>query len=423
MANRKHRPWHRLANAQIECRGHKVAEYTAKADRRYFGQLIDAGCDRSEYAITCSPCAPPGCCRGQPLRRRGADWNGTGDLLRRITAEFWALGTKPRSDPVIIQSFSRWHFALCGQRTMTHCTSTILKSTSRTAPASPSNMRLQKFLAASGVDSRRKCKVCIREGRVTVNGETITEPGFSVDPSRDNVLLDSERLRLPRLKYYLLNKPKGVLCTARDPAGRPLAIDLVPHRGERLFTVGRLDENTQGLLLITNDGGLAERLAHPRYEVTRRYRAQVVGVPSADTLSELCRGMHFSDGHFQFRQVRFLRRRGNSAILEIELREGRNREVRRLLARAGHKVIQLERTTFGPLRIGHLNVGQSRELRPAELKELRRFSAMTPDERRPTAGSSRRRTKHHSRAVGSSRRAGGSVRRRRHRKTASRTPE
>lgn len=249
---------------------------------------------------------------------------------------------------------------------------------SRPAPAA-GPQRLQKFLATVGVDSRRNCESYIRDGRVMVNNETVTDPGYSVQPETDTVLLDGERLKLPKLRYFLLNKPKGVLCTNRDPSGRPRAIDLVPGDSQRLFTVGRLDENTQGLLLLTNDGDLAEHLAHPRYEVVRRYRAQVAGVPTQETLTQLRRGMHFSEGYFRFRSVRFLKRRGRSAFLEIELREGKNREVRRLLARCGHKVISLERVAFGPLRIGHLSVGECRELRPAEVRELRDFVAKGPD--------------------------------------------
>ena len=222
------------------------------------------------------------------------------------------------------------------------------------------NMRLQKFLATSGVDSRRNCEAYIRDGRVTVDGDVVTDPAISVNGEVQDIRLDGERLRLPRLKYYLLNKPKGVLCTNRDPRGRPRAVDLVPDTHSRLFTVGRLDENTQGLLLITNDGELAERLAHPRYEVIRRYRAQVVGVPTPETMVELKKGMHFSDGFFRFRGIKIVKRKGRSTILELELREGKNREIRRLLARAGHKVVELERVAFGPLRIGYLSVGKCR---------------------------------------------------------------
>lgn len=222
------------------------------------------------------------------------------------------------------------------------------------------------------MDSRRNCEEFIRNGRVTVDGQVVTDPAVSVDPERQDVRLDGERLRMPRFRYYLLNKPRGVLCTNSDPQGRPRAIDLVPAQGRRLFTVGRLDETTEGLLLITNDGDLAERLAHPRFEVVRRYRCQVAGVPDDATLQQLREGMYFSDGFFRFRGVRVLKRKGRSVILELELREGKNREIRRLLAKVGHKVITLERIAFGPLRLGYLSPGRFRELRPAEIQELRR---------------------------------------------------
>lgn len=247
--------------------------------------------------------------------------------------------------------------------------------------ADGTGMRLQKFLAAAGVDSRRNCETVIREGRVTIDGKPVTNPAVSVEPDQQDVRLDGEKLRLPKFKYYLLNKPKGVVCTNRDPAGRPRAVDLVPNDDQRLFTVGRLDENTVGLLLVTNDGALAEHLAHPRYEVIRKYRAQVAGLPEAGTLAELKKGMHFSDGFFRFQSIRTLKRKGRSTFLELELREGKNREIRRLLARAGHKVIHLERIAFGPLRIGRLEPGFCRELRSQEVRELYEFIDSPPTQR------------------------------------------
>lgn len=235
-----------------------------------------------------------------------------------------------------------------------------------------SSMRLQKFLATAGVDSRRNCEEYIRQGRVTVDGEVITDPASAVVPDTQDIRLDGERLRMPRKRYFLLNKPKGVLCTNHDPQGRPRAIDLVPSNGNKLFTVGRLDESTEGLLLITNDGELAERMAHPRFEVVRRYRAHVAGIPQDATLQQLRDGMYFSDGFFRFRGVRILKRKGRSALLELEMREGKNREIRRLLAKVGHKVIALERIAFGPLRIGHMARGRFRELRTDEIADLKR---------------------------------------------------
>jgi 23S rRNA pseudouridine2605 synthase len=235
-------------------------------------------------------------------------------------------------------------------------------------------MRLQKFLAMAGVDSRRKCEEYIRTGRVTVDSEVITDPARSVNPLTQDVRLDSERLRMPRLRYFLVNKPKGFLCTNHDPQGRPKAVDLVPASEQRMFTVGRLDEMTQGMLLITNDGDLAQRLAHPRFEVIRRYRCHVAGIPHPETLKQLREGMYFAEGFFKFRNVHIHRRKGQSAILEMELQEGKNREIRRLMARVGHKVLALERIEFGPLQLGSLAPGRHRELQPHEIHELRYFA-------------------------------------------------
>lgn len=245
--------------------------------------------------------------------------------------------------------------------------------------------RLQKYLATAGVESRRNCEEFIREGRITVDGKVVKDPAVSVHPARQDIRIDGERLKQPRYRYYLLNKPKGVVCTTNDPAGRPLAVNCVPRNDQRMFTVGRLDENTMGLLLVTNDGPLAEHLAHPRYEVVRRYRVQVAGIPDGPTLAELKKGMHFSDGYFRFQGVRVLKRKGRSTFLELELQEGKNREIRRLLARAGHKVIQLERVAFGPLRIGQLPVGECRELRSSEVRELYDFIQKAPAARRGAA--------------------------------------
>ncbi len=242
--------------------------------------------------------------------------------------------------------------------------------------------RLQKYLATVGVDSRRNCEELVRSGRITVDGQVVKDPARAVHADRQDIRFDGEKLKPPRYKYYLLNKPKGVVCTTRDPAGRPLAVNCVPNNDQRMFTVGRLDENTMGLLLVTNDGPLAEHLAHPRYEVARRYRVQVVGIPDGPTLAELKKGMHFSDGYFRFQSVRVLKRKGRSTFLELELREGKNREIRRLLARAGHKVIQLERVAFGPLKIGRLEVGECRELRAQEVRELYEFIQKAPAARR-----------------------------------------
>lgn len=232
-------------------------------------------------------------------------------------------------------------------------------------------VRLQKLLAMAGVDSRRHCEEYIVTGRVTVDGKTVSELGVRVDPRRQDVRLDGERVIVERKVYYVLNKPPGFLCTNRDPAGRSRAIDLFPKGEKRLFTVGRLDEDSQGLLLVTNDGEMAHRLAHPRFRVTKVYRVQVAGVPTREMLGQLKSGMQFAEGKFRVNDARLLRTKGESALVELTLTEGQNREIRRLLARLGHKVLRLERVALGPLTLGTLPLGRYRPVTPDELQGLR----------------------------------------------------
>ncbi len=232
-------------------------------------------------------------------------------------------------------------------------------------------IRLQKFLASTGLGSRRHCEEYIETGRVTVDGEPASELGLKVDPETQVICVDGERVRLQPRRYYLLNKPTGFLCTNNDPAGRRRVIDLFPNEGQRLFTVGRLDENSEGLILVTNDGALAERLAHPRYRVPRTYHVQVVGNPTREKLDELRKGVRFKEGVFRVSGLKYLRKQGKSTFLELTLHEGQNREIRRMMARIGHKVIQLIRVRFGPLNIGKLKSGEYKRLTDWELKKLR----------------------------------------------------
>ncbi|HEX6985541.1 MAG TPA: pseudouridine synthase [Planctomycetaceae bacterium] len=248
-----------------------------------------------------------------------------------------------------------------------------MADTPRPDDAPAEGVRLQKLLAAAGIDSRRKCEEYVVTGRVTVDGEVVTDPGRKVDPETHDVRLDGERLRPQKKRYYLLNKPPGYLCTNYDRAGRPKAVDLVPARDARLFTVGRLDEASQGLILVTNDGDLAQRLAHPRYQVPRVYRVQVAGIPTTETLAQLRKGVHFAEGRFGLKRTKRLKTHGQSAFLEVELTQGQNREIRRLFARVGHKVMWLQRVAFGPLRLGDLPPGRFRQLRPDEIKALHDF--------------------------------------------------
>ena len=253
--------------------------------------------------------------------------------------------------------------------------------------------RLQKVLAAAGIGSRRQCEEYIVAGRVTVDGEVVQELGTSVNPSRQRIELDGERVRSNRKLYYVVNKPVGVLCTNRDPAGRPRVIDLFPAKGPRLFTVGRLDENSQGLLVVTNDGELANKLAHPRYRVLRTYRVQVAGIPTQATLDSLKRGLHFAEGTFRVQRVRKVRTQGKSTLLEIVLSGGQNREIRRLMARVGHKVMRLERVSFGTLKLGRLPTGHYRALTSAEVEALRNLCAPKASPKSSDRASSSRRTR------------------------------
>ncbi len=264
------------------------------------------------------------------------------------------------------------------------------------SPPKSEQVRLQKVLAAAGYGSRRHCEEFIRAGRVSVDGETVQSLGISVDPRRHKILVDGELVRHQKKRYFILNKPAGYLCTNADPSGRRRVSDLFPQINERLFTVGRLDENSEGLLIVTNDGELSQQLAHPRYGIPKTYEVQVAGVPSHETLMQLKRGIHFSDGKFRVKGIRKLKRRGKSTFLQIVLTEGRNREIRRLLARVGHKVIHLKRLAFGPLKMGHLGLGRYRELKPGEVELLRTCGREKPDDEkklaRPRRTASKRKT-------------------------------
>jgi 23S rRNA pseudouridine2605 synthase len=234
--------------------------------------------------------------------------------------------------------------------------------------------RLNKFLAHAGVGSRRHCDDLIRRGRVTVGGQVVRELGTKIEPDGALVCVDGQPLQAERAVHWAVNKPRGVLCTNFDPSGRPRAIDLVPHVHQRVYTVGRLDEDSEGLLLLTNDGDLAHRLMHPRFGVEKTYIVQVAGRPRREDLQQLLQGVWLSDGHVKARRVRRLKSQGESAWLEIVLSEGKNREIRRMLARLNHKVLRLKRTAIGPVLLGRLASGRSRPLTKSELARLRRAS-------------------------------------------------
>ena len=238
----------------------------------------------------------------------------------------------------------------------------------------PAGVRLQKVLAQAGIASRRACEVLISEGRVEVNSEVVLEQGRRVDPERDVIRVDGARIPpLRRHRYLALNKPRGVVATMDDPEGRRTIADLLDTRqlrNERLFHVGRLDTDSEGLLIMTNDGDLAQRLAHPSYEVPKTYIAEVAGVVSEQTLKRLRRGITLEDGPVRPTSVKIVSSVGDKTLLKITLQEGRNRIVRRTMEAVGHPVRRLSRIGIGPVRLGNMKVGEYRELTREELGGL-----------------------------------------------------
>jgi 23S rRNA pseudouridine2605 synthase len=234
-------------------------------------------------------------------------------------------------------------------------------------------VRLAKYLAHAGVASRRAAEKLIVSGRVSVEGEVVTDPARDVDDSLV-VAVDHEPVRAERPVVYAVNKPKGVVSTAADTHGRPTVVELVPAESRRLYPVGRLDADSTGLLLLTNDGELANLLTHPRYGVEKVYRARVTPNLRPRALDALREGVRLEDG--PARPVRV--RQVSAQVLEIALREGRKRQVRRMCEAAGHRVVELERVRFGPLRLGSLAPGAYRRLRPDEVEELRGAAASIP---------------------------------------------
>jgi 23S rRNA pseudouridine2605 synthase len=266
-----------------------------------------------------------------------------------------------------------------------------------TSKPKPAGVRLQKAMADAGVGARRDCESMIAAGRVKVNGRVVTELPCFIDPRRDVVQLDELLVDIPdtiaestsrALIYYLINKPKGVITTTKDPEGRRNVIDLLPpgvRREERLYPVGRLDADSTGLLLITNDGDLAYQLTHPKFGIAKEYRVSCTGLASDEQIRKLKEGMYLitaaADGtksskRASLESVRVLKRlvdrsRGDRTLLSITLREGQNREIRRLLARVGLKVRELERVAIGPLKAPELKPGQVRLLGKRDIDKLR----------------------------------------------------
>jgi 23S rRNA pseudouridine2605 synthase len=234
--------------------------------------------------------------------------------------------------------------------------------------------RLQKVLAAAGVDSRRKCEELIIEGVVCVNNKTVDKLPAFVDPDKDIITVNGRKIRAAKKVYFLLNKPKGVLCTNRDPRGRKKAIDLI-RTNERIFCVGRLDADTTGLIILTNDSELSNRLTHPRYGISKTYVARIKGEIKPEQVEKLKKGIWLAEGKTSRASVKILKRRHTESMIEIIIRQGLNRQIRRMLAKVGLPVQSLTRTKIGRLAIRGLGVGKFRPLTKPEVTYLKKVTS------------------------------------------------
>ncbi len=235
----------------------------------------------------------------------------------------------------------------------------------------PEGIRLQKVLAAAGIGSRRACEVLIEQGRVSVDGEVVREQGRRIDPENAVVRVDDMRITTASGTTYLaLNKPEGVVSAMSDPDGRPTVGDYVVHRKDRLFHVGRLDAETEGLLLLMNDGELAHRLTHPSYEVPKTYLAEIIGPVARDVGRTLRAGVELEDGIVTVDSFKLVQSLSNRVLVEVVLHEGKKHVVRRLLAELGHPVQRLVRTAIGPVLLGSQRSGKLRPLTRDEVGAL-----------------------------------------------------
>ncbi len=232
--------------------------------------------------------------------------------------------------------------------------------------------RLQKFLAHTGIASRRACEKLIAEGQVKVNGKTVREMGIKINPEIDIVEVGGKVVKDRAEKIYiLLHKPKGYVTTMRDPQGRPKVTDLLKGLKTRVYPVGRLDFDTTGLLLLTNDGELTYALTHPKHQVGKTYVALVKGVPDQDKLKRFSKGLRLADGPTAPAKVKLLKKQGNNSQLEVTIHEGRNRQIRRMCETIGHPVLELKRVSMGFLNLEGLEPGQYRLLTKSEVKRLK----------------------------------------------------
>ncbi len=246
-----------------------------------------------------------------------------------------------------------------------------MSSDSPSKNSSDKKVRLQKYIAECGIASRRKAEVLIAQGKVLVNGEVVTTPGTTVLPGVDAVVVDGTSIRVEEKGIVLLNKPVEVVTTMSDPEGRPTVAHYLTKKYRSYFPIGRLDQDTTGLVIFTNDGELAERLSHPRYKFTRVYQARLSGHVSDEALDKIEKGVNLDDGPASA-QLEFLGDEADTTLLQVTVKEGRNRLVRRLFDHVGYPVVDLKRISFGPFTLGRLPYGEIRKLTESEYKKFRK---------------------------------------------------
>ncbi len=279
------------------------------------------------------------------------------------------------------------------------------KASHKTPSHTSGPQRIQKLLARAGYGSRRACEAFLTEGRVSVDGVVVTELGTKADPAVHDIRVDGDRLRSEELVYYLVNKPRGVVCTSNDPQRRMTVIELVPSETKRVFSVGRLDYESRGAVILTNDGRLTNLLTHPRYGVEKTYQVRVRGCPDSESMARLRDGIWLSEGRTLPAKVWMIRKRREESILGMTLCEGKNRQVRRMFAKVGHKVLGLTRTSIGPITLKGVGDSQHRVLKPKEVSSLLKIAQQNSQAPRTASRSKGSRSRSHGRAAPVRRRA------------------